>query len=148
MKIIIHIALLCITTIAFTQEQKTAHQINVNTSWEGRPRCNGGRGLCAINSSSNTRQANTTIYYYENNKVGFIIDRSKIDKEVEIKIIGIELSSTSIDKEFSYIMNEDYLLNLEAQIILKTSSKFTKIPKGSYPIKLAKDTIIITFNLE
>lgn len=147
MKIIISIALLCITFIAFTQEQKKNNKIKVITSWEGRPRCNGGHGLCAIKSSSITGQTNTTIIYYDTNKMDFIINRSKITKEEEIKIVGKDLAVT-VENEFIYIFEEDYALDTEIQTSLKLSAECIKIPIGSYPILVTKDTLTITFTLE
>jgi len=148
MKIFINIALLCITTIAYAQELKAIHQIEVNTNWEGRPRCNGGHGLCAITLSNLNSQTNTTISYYENGKVDFTIDRSKITIKEELKIVGVELSSATTENELIYAMKDDYFLNSEVTTNLKLSSEYIKIPEGNYPIKVTKDQLIISFNIE
>jgi hypothetical protein len=146
MKKIIHIAMLCLTTIAFSQEKTVTQTIFVNTSWEGK-RCNGSNGLCYINSTNKSR-ANTQVTYNKDNTITLIIDRSKITKEEEFKIVGQYLTTTSKVNELTFIMEEDLTLEAETKSGLKTAKYLTKIAKGNYPVVITKDTFTITLRLE
>ncbi|QRM89080.1 hypothetical protein FG167_07475 [Lacinutrix sp. WUR7] len=146
MKKIIHIAMLCLTTIAFSQEKTVRQTIFVNTSWEGK-RCNGSNGLCYI-SSTNKAQANTQITYNKENTITLIIDRTKITKEEEYKIVGQHLTATSKVNELTFIMEEDLTLEAETKTGLKTANHLTKIAKGNYPVVITKETFTITLRLE
>ncbi|MDO6596362.1 hypothetical protein Q4512_05510 [Oceanihabitans sp. 2_MG-2023] len=150
MKKIIHIALLCLTTIAFSQVKNISEKTTINTELSfGRLGLDcSGRGACGFNTSTTKAQANTQVTYNKENTITLIIDRSKITKEEEYKIVGQYLTTTSKVNELTFIMEEDLTLEAETKIGLKTAKPLTKIAKGNYPIIITKDTFTIRLKLE
>ena len=151
MKNIIYIALLCLTSIAFSQNQKSAIEASINakiTFGRNGADCS-GRGTCSFNTNTNKASANAQIISNrDSNIITLIIDRTKITNQEEIKIIGQPLSSDSIKKEFAFIMEDDFTLEAETKLQLKAPIQLTKIAKGTYPISITKETFTITFKLE
>lgn len=147
MKNIIRIALLCITTSAFSQQEKQQNIMTANTSWNGK-RCNGSHGLCYINSTNNKAETNTKIIYNQDNTVTFIIDRSKITKEDEAKIISVNLNASFKPSQSIFIMEDDFELEMDDKSRLQIPLQLTKIPKGNYVLTITKDTFTIIFKLE
>lgn len=146
MKKIIHIALLCLTTIAFSQQKKTLINAELSLGRLGAD-CS-GRGACGFNTSTTKAQANTQVTYNKDNSITLIIDRSKITKEEEFKIVGQYLTSTSKVNELTFVMEEDLTLEAETKIGLKMGNYLTKIAKGNYPVVITKDTFTIILRLE
>lgn len=150
MKNIIYIAMLCITTIAFSQEKKEAEKATINAELSfGRLGLDcSGRGVCSFNTNTNKAQLNTQITYNKGNTITLIIDRTKITKTEEYKIVGQYLATTSKVNELTFIMEDDLDLDDETKTSLKTANHLTKIAKGNYPVFITKDTFTITLKLE
>lgn len=154
MKKIIYIALLCLTTIAFSQQKNTTEKTTINGEliFGKNPDCIRRGGICTFNTSQNkaqaNTQANTQVTYNKDSTITLIIDRTKITKEEEYKIVGQYLTSTSKVNELTFIMEEDLMLEAETKIGLKMANYLTKIAKGNYPVVITKDTFTITLRLE
>ncbi len=150
MKKLIPIALLCLTTIAFSQQKNTTEKTTINGEliFGKNPDCIRRGGICTFNTSQNKAQANTQVTYNKDNSITLIIDRSKITKEEEFKIVGQYLTSTSKVNELTFVMEEDLTLEAETKIGLKMANYLTKIAKGNYPVVITKDTFTIILRLE
>src|SRR5690606_40766168 len=65
-----------------------------------------GRGTCGFAKAESKEQANTQIINNKNSTITLIIDRSKITKEEEYKIVGQYLTTTSKVNELTFAMEE------------------------------------------
>lgn len=150
MKKRLYIALLCITSIAFSQNKKASTIATVNTQITfGRQSLDcRGRGTCNFEKAENIENANATATYNKDNTVTLIIDRTKITKENEVKIVGKPLDDVFKVNELVFVMDEDFVLEKEIKSSLKTPEQVTKLAKGNYPIQITKETITITIKLE
>jgi len=150
MKKTIYIAMLCIPLIAFSQQKNVIEKNTVSSEliFGKYTDCLRPGGICTFNTSTTKAQANTQVTYNKDNSITLIIDRSKITKEEEFKIVGKYLTTTSKVKELTFIMIEDLTLEAETKSGLKTAKYLTKIAKGNYPVVITKDTFTITLRLE
>lgn len=150
MKNIIYTVLLCITSIAFSQEQKTTKTITTNAIVTfGRYGLDcAGRGVCSFTKTENKREANTTINYNKDHTITLIIDRTKITTTDAIKILGQPVTEQFKASDLTFAMEDHFNLEPELKTSLKTSKQITKIAKGNYPIQITKNHFIITLKLE
>jgi hypothetical protein len=150
MKKIIHIALLCLTTIVFSQEEKLDTKATTFAKLTfGRYGADcSGRGTCSFNTQATKAQANTKLIYNKNESLTLIIDRTKITLEDEIKIVGKQLTKNSKVNDFLFVMEDDFILDTTQQSNLKLPNDLSYIPKGNYPIQITNDTYIITIKLK
>lgn len=142
--------MLCLTSIAFSQEQKTIETLTTEATLTfGRygTDCN-GRGTCGFTTDISKAEANTTITYNKNNTITLIIDRTKVTKEEELKIVGKQLKRSSKLKDLMFVMAEELVLDNNTKHRLNTPKSLTKIAKGNYPIEITKTAFIITLKLE
>ena len=150
MKKLIHIALLCITSIAFSQDKKTSNSTAINAQITfGRQSLDcRGRGTCSFEKVESIKEANAIVTYNKDNTITLIIDRTKITKEDEAKIVGKPIAEVLNVNKLVFTIQDDLTLETEIKSNLKTEQNITKIAKGNYPIQVTKETFTITIKLE
>ncbi len=128
-------------TQLFSQTQSKT--INVNTSWNGRM-CNGGHGMCYIDSSSNKSASNTQVRFDKASKeLIFVFSKTTLDSTNKEKLL-----SNKLEKDFYlYTFEEDFALSKALKEALNIKA-FNKIKKGNYLVKIVKDQIIMKLKLE
>ena len=138
-KQIITLILISFTTILFSQNVT----INAKTNWSGRM-CNGGQGMCHIDSNSSESESNTKISFNKkSSELTFIMSKTKLDNTSKLK-----LTNNVLEKDFYlYTFDEDFLLPAEIKDALNIK-KLSKIKQGNYLVKVINDQIIIKFKLE
>ncbi|WP_452230956.1 hypothetical protein [Lacinutrix sp. MEBiC02404] len=144
------IAMLCLPLMLFSQQKNTTEKTSINgeLTFGKNPDCIRRGGICTFNTSQSKAQGNTQIIYNKENSITLIIDRTKITKEEEYKIVGQYLTTTSKVNALTFIMEEDLTLEAETKTGLKTAKHLTKITKGNYPVYITKDTFTIILKLE
>lgn len=154
MKKLLNIALLCITPIAFSQANKVINDSNKTTAINTELKfgkysdCFRSGGICTFNTNANKVDSNTLVIHNFNNTITLIIDRSKITKHEELKILGQELMPKSKIDNLKFEMEESFILDASIKSNLKIAKPLTKIKTGSYPIIITAETFTITVNLE
>lgn len=114
-------------------------------------RCNGSVGLCTISQGGTGYGKNTGESKLKAKKMdGFhfqlIIDRNKISKEEELRIVGKELSSLMPSTLFE--VEEDFLLDTQTAGAIGLTQDYTIIPKGKYPMVIEENSVYISFTVE
>lgn len=137
-KTIITYLLIGFTTILYAQ-----NTIKANSSWTGRL-CNGGHGMCHINTTNNEATANTQlILNQDQNELTLVISKTKIDHTSKLKLTNNELET-----DF-YLYNFDESFELPNDLLNALGiTNFTKIKKGNYLVKEQGDSLIIKLKLE
>lgn len=127
------------TTILFSQNVT----INAKTNWNGRM-CNGGHGMCYIESTSNKSTSNTTLTFNKENKE-LILEISKIKLDDTSKL---KLTNNELEKDFYlYTFDNDFELSIEIKNSLGITN-LSKIKKGNYLITEKGNYLIIKLKLE
>jgi hypothetical protein len=106
--------------------------------------CNGGHGMCYIESASNKSTSNTQVSFdKESEELTFIFSKATLDIPNKSKLL-----SNKLEKDFYlYSFDEDFILSKELKEALKIT-KLTKIKQGDYLVKIVKDKIIMKLKLE
>ena len=138
-KTLITFLMIGFTTILFSQNVT----INAKTNWNGRM-CNGGHGMCYIESTSNKSTSNTTLTFNKENKE-LILEISKIKLDDTSKL---KLTNNELEKDFYlYTFDNDFELSIEIKNSLGITN-LSKIKKGNYLITEKGNYLIIKLKLE
>lgn len=150
MKTYLYIAFLCLPLMVFFQQENPEKETIVNAEFTiGRQGQDcAGRGLCSFNTSLNKSDTSISQVYYKNNTLILAIDRLNIDKVEETKLVGKQLNRDSKESDLTFVMEEALVLDATTIADLKIPNSLTKIAKGSYPIIISKNSLIIIINLE
>ncbi|MEP0265137.1 hypothetical protein [Dokdonia sp.] len=141
--------LFCIwyTISSISQDGVIKNETSGNTNFSGR-HCRGTNGLCSISEEKNMDSNNTVIAYNDNKAaITFTIDRNRISTAEEIQILGRPIQASDIDMTLSFIMDDDFTLNTTLVTYLQIPSQTVIITKGSYPVYVSKEHLLITFKL-
>lgn len=138
------------TSIVFSQKQVEVNQklISAEITFGRLGHDCKGRGICSFNTTSNTTKHNTQIKYHEDNRITLVIDRTRITKEEELKIVGQDLEVNTKIKEGLFVLEDDFILEALIKSELKTPHQITKVAKGNYSLLISKDTFTITLKIE
>lgn len=133
--------LMFFTNIIFSQTQSKT--INADTDWSGHM-CNGGHGMCHIDSSTNKTTSNTQVSFdKENKELTFIFSKTTLDQTNKGKLLNSKL-----EKDFYlYTFDEDFILSNDIKDALNIKN-LSKIKQGNYLVKIVKDKIIMKLKLE
>ncbi len=140
MKKHIYIALLCLSSIAYSQEQNTT--LNATIVFGHGPDCRGYSGICSFQSISNKKaEANTQISFNrESNKLTFIV-------LIKDTVTKLKITNNELEKGFYlYNFEEDFVLPREILNNLGITNA-TKIKKGNYLVKEEDDKLIMKLKL-
>ena len=145
-----YVAWLMLPFVVISQNPKTTQNtpINAKSSFGRLGSDCSGRGVCSFNIDSNKAQVNSQLIYNEDYTLTLIIDRNKITKEEEVKIVGEILTETSKVNEITFLMEDELVLKDETKTTLKITNQLTKIAKGNYSALITKNTITLTLILE
>jgi hypothetical protein len=151
MKKLIIIAMLCLFTSVYSQEEISEDAIEIIFSAGRFPNGKGegckGRGSCGFTMSKSVDSVNSQAYIDKDQNLVVHIKREKISNEDELKIVGQEISIYTEMEELSFIMEEELPLNKEVITALKITDNLTTIPIGEFPITVTEKEFIITLKL-
>ena len=123
--------------------QTYSKTINADLDFSGKM-CNGGFGVCYMNTTANKSTANTQISFNkESNELILMFSKTTLDQTNKGKLLNSKL-----EKDFYlYTFDEDFLLSKELKEALNIK-ELTKIKQGNYLVKVIKDQIIMKLKLE
>jgi hypothetical protein len=147
MKNIITIALLCLATSAFSQEEISDRFIDVNLSFGTYTDCFRPGGICTFKVNQSTKKSNTQVVFNEDQTLTIVIKRDQITLEDEIKIVGQEITKDTVIEKLRFLMEEELELDKETRMALKLPEEVTKIGIGAYLITVTENNFIITLKL-
>ena len=147
MKNIIAIALLCLTTYAFSQAGATDHSIDANLSFGLYSDCFRRGGICNFNQSVAETRANTKVVFNQDQTLTIQIKRAQITLEDEVKILGQEIDRNNENDGFTFLMAEILELDNEMRMALKLPEELTRLATGTYPIIVTNDYFTVTLKL-
>lgn len=75
------------------------------------------------------------------------LDATKLSVEDQRLIFGKEYSRMTADETLTFVQGEDYTFDLDALIYLGFDINFKYLKKGSYPLTIVKDKVLITLTL-
>lgn len=124
--------------------QTKANPIETQTSFNGR-HCRGTSAQpCAITLTNQKNRTNTTLYLNEKGELVMQINTTKINETTKQKIIP---TTNKTDTNNIYQLQDTFVLDDAIRTALKLPIGIGEIPKGTYPITIAKNSISITFKL-
>ncbi|WP_213524259.1 hypothetical protein [Nonlabens sp.] len=99
MKILIPIALPCLLTSAYSQEEISDGFIATELIFGKLPRattepCGFGRGICKFKTNGSIASSNASATFNKNGTLTILIKRDKITLEDEVRIVGMKLIKT------------------------------------------------------
>ncbi len=144
-KIVIKIATLLLSVLASAQVTSKTLQIDIR----GRD-CMGGSGLCNVTPSEPLNK--TTMKTYNiikvNSKSMIIqIEANKLSIEDQKYLFGKELAKIAPNEELVFVQDQDYVFDIDTMIYLDLDLGYRLLKRGSYPLKIANDTIQVAIDL-
>ncbi|MFT5890954.1 MAG: hypothetical protein ACI9Y7_001053 [Dokdonia sp.] len=130
---------------SISQNEAIKNETSGHTNFSGR-HCRGTHGLCSISEEKNM-DGNNTVIAYDDNTVTFTIDRNLISTSEEIQIVGRPILTSDIDTTLFFTMDDDFTLSTTLANYLETPSQTIIITKGSYPVYVTKEELLISFKL-
>ncbi|WP_438968636.1 hypothetical protein [Nonlabens sp.] len=148
MKNLITIALLCLLTSAYSQEEISGNNIDTNLTFGKYTDCFRPGGICTFNKNTKEKTANSQSVFNKDQTLTIYIHRDQITPVEEFKILGEELHEETNLEELTFLMEEELEIPEEARLALKLPEYLTTIAVGEYPIKVTEKEFIITLKLE
>jgi hypothetical protein len=146
-RFIITSASLLLASISFSQ-------INTGSETQGNfngKLCDIGRGLCTIsapNSYSNTTtMKNFTTYKQSENTMVIELQATQLTIEDQKMIFGKEYSKMTPEETLTFVQSEDYIFDINTLIYLGFDINYKLLKKGSYPLTIVKDRVLVTLTL-
>lgn len=144
-KIVIKIAALLLSMLASAQVTSKTLQIDIR----GRD-CMGGSGLCSVIKPDSLKK--TTMKAYNiikvNSKSMIIqIEANKLSIEDQKYLFGKELAKIAPNEELLFVQDQDYVFDIDTMIYLDLDLGYRLLKRGSYPLKIANDTIQVAIDL-
>ncbi|MCZ8169671.1 MAG: hypothetical protein ACK5RV_11200 [Flavobacterium sp.] len=143
---IITIASLLLTSFSFSQ-------VNTGIESQGKfngKRCDIGRGLCTITaptSNASSTMKNFITYKQSENTLVIELEATKLSIDDQKLIFGKEYSKMTKDETLRFEQTEDYVFDLDTLIYLGFDVNFKYLKKGTYPISIVKDKVLVTLTL-
>ena len=152
MKTLITIALLCLLTSAYSQEEMSDGFIATELIFGKLPRstsepCGFGRGICKFKTSEPIASSNASATFNKNQTLTIHIKRNKITLEDEVKIVGHEIDKETNPEELFFLMQEELEIPEDARAALKLPEKLNTLAIGEYPVVLTEKEFIITLKI-
>lgn len=147
MKNLITIALLCLLTSAYAQEEINENSIEASLSFGKYTDCLRPGGICTFKKSTEEKNPNTQAVFTKDKTLTIYIKRDAITLEDEVKIAGQEINKNTAIEELTFMMEEELILNEEAIKALQLPENLTTIATGSYPLLVTEKYFIITLKL-
>lgn len=142
MKNTILILFLCSSFISFSQDT-----IVINTSFNGR-HCFGKQGLCDMTIPQKMGTDGNSKLYYTKGALNLIIDRDKLSKTEDYKVLGKTVDRLMYTEQTVYPLKYDLEINRNVIKGLHLLDKEYVIKKGNYPLLVSKEAYTITFKIE
>jgi hypothetical protein len=113
--------------------------------------CDIGRGLCTISAPSSMTNSNTmknfTTYKQSENTMVIELEATTLSIEDQKLIFGTEYSKMTSNDTLTFIQNEDYIFDADTLIYLGFDMNYKYLKKGSYPLTIVKDKVMVTLTL-
>lgn len=151
MKNLITIALLCLLTSAYSQEEINENAVEVELTLGRFPNgeiepCS-GRGACSFQAHNSLETSNAVARFNKDQTLTIYIKRDQISEEDELKIAGQEINRNTEIEELTFLMEEELELNVEARDSLRLPEHLTTIATGTYPLIVTEKYFVVTLKL-
>lgn len=145
-RIIISVTLFLITLFASAQNLGKITQGDFNGQ-----RCNGSIGICYVTPpteiNKSTTMKNYTTYKQSENTMIIELETTTLSIEDQNKFFGKEYSKISSNETLTFVQEADYVFSIEALLYLGFDLSYKNLKKGTYPLSIIKDKILITLTL-
>lgn len=113
--------------------------------------CDIGRGLCnttppGINNKSTTMK-NYTTYKQSENTMIIELDTNNLSVEDQKKFFGKEYSKITSNEVLTFVQEADYVFSADMLLYLGFDLSYKNLKKGTYPLAIIKDKVLITLTL-
>lgn len=146
-----------ITTTSLLLAYVSFSQINPGYETEGEfngKLCDIGRGLCTFGAPStlkstanSTTMKNFITYKQSENTMIIELEATKLSIDDQKTIFGKEYSKMTSNETLSFVQSEDYVFDMDTLIYLGFDVNFKFLKKGSYPLTIVKDKVLVTLTL-
>lgn len=146
MKIIITIAtsliLYCSSAIAQTK--------SLDMDIRGRS-CSGGSGVCSTGTSglrqNNTNMKNFNITKLTSKSMVIEIQVTNLTIEEQHIFFGKPYQNLLADEQLFFIQEQDFVFDINTLLYLELDPAYRLLKRGTYPIEIVNDTVLVTVNL-
>lgn len=145
---------LIITIASLLAASICSSQVNSGKALEGNfngKLCGIGRGLCTIKTvttlTKSTIMKNYTTYKQSENTMVIELDAANLSKEDQIKFFGKEYANFSPNEALTFVQDEDFVFDMDTLIYLDFDINYQYLKKGTYPISIIKDKVLVTLTL-
>ncbi len=132
--------------ISLSTFSQTQNRVNINVDIRGHA-CAGGFGLCSSGAISEKAISNISAQKIDSNTILFVIYKSSLTIENQKSIVGKEFSLLNATDKFDFIQMTSLHINKLTLTKLGFDTKYSTIANGTYPMKIEKDRILVTFKL-
>lgn len=143
-----------ITTTTLLLASLSFSQVNTGKESQGTlsgRACGLGRGVCDITPpNSITKSANMknfTTYKQSENTMVIELDATTLSVDDQKMIFGKEYSKMTSNETLTFEQEEDYVFDIDTLIYLGFDVNFKYLKKGTYPLSIVKDKVLVTLTL-
>jgi hypothetical protein len=113
--------------------------------------CDIGRGLCTLTPPNTTLKSTTmknyTTYKQSENTMIIELETTTLSTEDQIKFFGKEYSKITSNEKLTFVQDADHVFSVEALLYLGFDLSYKNLKKGTYPLSIIKDKVLITLTL-
>jgi hypothetical protein len=144
MKIIVIIA----TTLILYSSSVLAQTKPVGIDIRGRD-CNGGSGLCSIGitQAKLNSMKNFKITKLTSKSMVIEIETTKLNAEEQKVFFGKEYANISDNEQLIFIQEQDFIFDINTLLYLELDPAYRLLKRGTYPIEIVNDTVLVTVAL-
>lgn len=131
----------------FSAAQTTGRIVEGN--FNGR-NCISNRGLCDIDSTLTANRSNMKIfntYKQSANTMVIELETSKLSTDDQVKFFGKEYSKMTPNETLTFVQDDDFTFDVDTLIYLGFDVNYKFLKKGTYPLVIVKDKILVTLTL-
>lgn len=142
------LTLLLLITSILLKAQTESNPLEAGFQTGKKPDCFRGVGLCDVTVQSTSAKSNDiSAYRIATNSIVIQLPVEKLSREDELNISGKLFSEIKADEEILFIQGEPLFLTIETLRNLGLEAELNKIAPGSYPMKITREKVEITFTL-
>lgn len=144
-RLIISVTVLLISLCASAQNLGKPTQGDFNGQ-----RCNGSLGICYVTpptTNKSTTMKNYTTYKQSEKTMIIELETTALSIEDQIKFFGKEYSKITTNEKLTFVQDADHIFSIEALLYLGFDLSYKNLKKGTYPLSIIKDKVLITLTL-
>lgn len=139
------IVILIVTSLILYCSAAIAQTKSLDMDIRGRG-CNGGSGLCSIGTigSKQSNMKNFNITKLTSKSMVIEVEVTKLTLEEQNIFFGKSYAQVLADEQLLFIQEQDFVFDINTLLYLELDPAYRVLKRGSYPIEIVNDTILVS----